>query len=305
MEEFENIEKQLSALEPKEEPQTVDFIVDGTFVKQLPQIISNIDKIKETVARRTEADRHLILTTEEDFDNAKKRCAELNKVATSIEAKRKEVKKAYNQPLEIFESKLKETVEIITSAKDNLWSQVKQAEADSKQRLEDGYKKYYLDNAGNEVLSYRSWEKIFDTRWLNKGVKADEVITAINSIIENVRTELSAIDGLKSEFAPSLYERYKQGATITDIIAYNNRLLAEKTAIEQRKVQEVATTQNVANKPIETAQQVEVPKQPETQPVEDVITIDFRIWATKTQLNALKDFLVRNNIKYGKVPDKE
>jgi hypothetical protein len=34
---------------------------------------------------------------------------------------------------------------------------------------------------------------------------------------------------------------------------------------------------------------------------EEVIQIDFRIWATKKQLACLKAFLIDNKIKYGKV----
>ena len=37
---------------------------------------------------------------------------------------------------------------------------------------------------------------------------------------------------------------------------------------------------------------------------EDVRTIDFRIYATDSQLFKLKNFLVENKIKYGRVPNK-
>ena len=118
------------------ETRTVEFMVQGDFVKNLPQILSNVQEIKVWAEEQTRLDRSLILQTDEDFDNGRKRCATINKVIQSIEAKRKDVKKAYNEPYEIFEKSLKEVTTVLTEAKDNLWGQITQAENDAKARKE-------------------------------------------------------------------------------------------------------------------------------------------------------------------------
>ena len=40
-------------------------------------------------------------------------------------------------------------------------------------------------------------------------------------------------------------------------------------------------------------------------PQENVIQLDFRVYGTQEQINALKEFFINNNIKYGRVPKEE
>ena len=91
-------------------PQSVEFSVSTDFISNLPQILSNIEEVRQWAVSQTETDRSLKLVSDEDFDTAKKRCAEINKVVQRIDDKRKEVKKAYTEPYDIFEKKLKEVL---------------------------------------------------------------------------------------------------------------------------------------------------------------------------------------------------
>ena len=123
-----DFDKALTAFAEPDIPVTVEFTVQMDFVQKLPHILSNIEKIKSWATARTENDRTLILRTDEDFEKARERCAEINKIIKSIDDKRKEVKKEYTAPLEIFEKSLKETIAILQSARENLWGQVLEAE---------------------------------------------------------------------------------------------------------------------------------------------------------------------------------
>lgn len=262
---------------------SLEFIVNDDFVKSLPQIISNINEIKAEITERTETDRTLVLQTEEDFDNARKRCAELNKVADAIDKKRREVKKEYNKPYEQFEAALKDTVAVITSAKDNLWKQITDAEEAVKKRKRQEYEEYYAD-AGEFVAPYRSWEQIFKKEWLNKGCSREKVRGEINDIIKDVQDDLDAIDNLKSEFHTALIDKYRSGANLKEVIAYGIALQDAKMREESRRTIESLT--NTQNKETE----------------EETVTVDFRVTCTKKQLGELKNFLNWNNIKYGRVP---
>lgn len=277
------------------ETRTVEFMVQGDFVKNLPQILSNVQEIKVWAEEQTRLDRSLILQTDEDFDNGRKRCATINKVIQSIEAKRKDVKKAYNEPYEIFEKSLKEVTAVLTEAKDNLWGQITQAENEAKARKEAEYRTYF-ERAG---LKFRTWAQIFDKKWLNKGKDDKTVYAEIDEIVRKCNEEVSAIQSLNSEFITALLQYYADGHSLGDTITYNTRLGEQKRLIEQRKAQE----------------QVNTPPAPETakndnyarvEPIEEeIVTIDFRVQCTSTQLQTLGQFMRQHGIKYGKVPKGE
>ena len=276
--------------EQEREKQTVEFVVDEDFVKKLPQILSNLDEIKAVVEAGIETDRNLVLATDEDFYKARKRCADLNKINAQIDEERKRVKKEYIKPYELFESKVKEVTGIITEARENLWGQITAAENVIKERKENEYKAYY-ENHGF-ASEYRTWEQIFNKSWLNKGYSAEKVCKEIDEIISEIISDVDTIDNLNSEFAPALYEKYKSGASLKEVVAYNVALNGSKNAVAQRKANtattESQTEENATDESVEgnTA----------------MLTIDFRVVCTKNQLNALKDFLILNKIRYGKVP---
>lgn len=276
------IETTATEIVPRE---PLEFVVNGDFAKQLPQILSNIEEIKKEVIERTEADRNLVLTTDEDFDKARKRCAELNKVNAAIDEKRKEVKKAYVKPYEQFEKALKDTMAVITDAKNNLWGQITAAEDMEKTRKEEQLKAYWEEQATYEK-SYRTWEQIFRKEWLNKSYTVDKACVEIDEIISDINTDIGLIENLDSPFTPVLYDRYMAGWSIKDVIAYNIMLMDEKKERDKQKALEKLRT-----------------PAPET-PVEDdpIKTVDFRVVCKKSQLDGLKNYLEYNGIKYGRVP---
>lgn len=277
--------------EQANEKQSLEFVVDESFIKSLPQIMSNLDAIETAVMERTETDRNLVLVTDEDFANAKKRCAELNKIVSSIEEERKRIKKEYLKPLEQFENKVKRVTGIITEAKDNQWNQVKAAEKAVEDRKEEEYKAYYAEK-GAFVSEYRTWEQIFNKSWLNKSYTAEKVCKEIDEIISETTSDIDTIDNLSSEFAPALYEKYKSGATLKDVVAYNVALNASKITVEQRK----------ASTPTTTSQTEENATDESVEGNTAMLTIDFRVVCTKKQLDGLKNYLILNKIKYGRVP---
>lgn len=291
------IEKAIEQLNTMQQvPQSMDFVVKDDFVKNLPQILSNVKELGEWAKRQTEADRNLILAADKDFENAKKRCADINKVVKNIEDKRKQVKKEYNAPYEIFEKELKEVTAVLNTARDNLWEQITKAEQEIKDKLENHYRNYFETKAEeNGITAYKTWEQIFDPKWLNKGKKANTVCEEIDDKIATVKNELTAIKALQSEFESVLLVRYAEGHTMTDIITYDSRLKAEKQAVETRKQEVKENTQPIPEKPIVP------PKETVVDETEEVFATDFRVWTTKQQLAELGRYLRENGIKYGKV----
>lgn len=292
-----DIEKAMEQLNTMQQvPQTMDFVVKDDFVKNLPQILSNVKELGEWAKRQTEADRNLILSTDKDFETAKKRCADINRVVKSIEDKRKQVKKEYNAPYDMFEQELKEVTAVLNATRDNLWGQITKAEQEMKDKLEKHYRNYFESKVEeNGISSYRTWSQIFDAKWLNKGRKANTVLEEIDGKIATVKNELTAIKALQSEFESVLLVRYAEGHTMADIITYNSRIKAKKQAVETGKQEVRENTQLISEK-------TDIPtKETVTDETEEIFATDFRVWTTKQQLAELGRYLRENGIKYGKV----
>ena len=138
----------------------VAFRVSPEYEKKLPAAIdSNFEEVKHFIEDQTKKDKMTIVTPE-TMDAAKNRCALLNRQIKAIEDQRKEVKKNWNAPYAVFEEKCKELVKIITEAKDNLWTQVTEAEAKEKKEKEVQYKAQYEEQLAPELLQYFPYEKI-------------------------------------------------------------------------------------------------------------------------------------------------
>ena len=273
-----NIETALAELEAEEtqQKQTITFEVDDGFVKNLPQILSNISDVKEFIEQQTETDRNLVLQTSEDFERARKRCADLNKIAQQMDEERKRVKREYNRPYELFDKALKETIAVITTAKDNLWGQVTAAENAVRERKEQEYKDYYEEHAG-VTGKFRTWEQIFNKSWTNKGYTPEKVKKEIDGIIEGIQSDIDTIGKLKSKHTTELYAYYKSGYSLKDVIDRDRPL--DETDETLKGVKALVDEQR-----------------------EQTVTVDFRVTCTKAQMKGLKDYLDDNNIKYGRVP---
>lgn len=288
-----DIEKAVAELNAPREQKEISFIVKDDFEKNLPQIISNCEELKVWAIETTKADKALILQSQEDFDKAEKRCADINRIIKTIDTKRKEVKKAYTEPYEVFEGKLKEVTATLNEARDNLWGQIKAAETAEKEAKETEYRTEW---ESLESAKYRSWEQVFNPKWVNRTTKREAVRQAISELAEITMADIGAIRTLNSDFEVSLIDYYKQGHSISEVIAYNNRLAEQNKALSAEKTTERTNSHPEEEKPVKT--EISASEQIE----EETLEIDFRVYATKTQLQALKQFLVTNKIKYGKVP---
>lgn len=255
-----------------------ELIIKDDFDKQLPQILSNIDMLKEWALRRTEEDRALVLETESDFAYAKSRCATINALIRQIDDKRKEIKKRYTAPVTTFEKSVKELTEILEQTKNVLWEQVKEKEeAEDTEKLEK-YKRYYVKKIGSNIF-YRPWEMVVDKKWSNKTAKEKIVLEKLDEIVSRTEKDLQTILSIQSKYTIPLLQKYRSGGTIQDVILYNQELL-QMDDVNQECVKEEQNT--------------------EEQNTEEQVEIVFKVTCSKNQLKILKDFLKNNKISYGR-----
>lgn len=306
-----DITKIMKVIESEQVPKTVEFKVTE-FESKLPAILSNVEAVKQWAILQTEQDRNLVLETEEDFENGKKRCAEINKQITNIENRRKDVKKAYIAPYEIFEKSIKEVIAVLNEAKTNLWSQVTKAEEKLKAKKELEYKAFFEQQAkSNDISDYCRWTTIFDKTWLNKGKSKTVVFDEINAKVKIAVDEINAILSLNSSFEAELLREYSNGASIASILAINKELYEQRERLEQRKAEiahsKAVGEQNTQVRESERVQQ-QTPLTSQTTRADEnaeygEVTVDFRVITTPQKLKALGEYMRNNGIKYGKVPE--
>ena len=156
---------------------------------------------------------------------------------------------------------------------------------------------YYNENAGNVVSEYRPFEKIFDPKWLNKSVHLDTIYARLDEIITETIQDIEMIYDLKSSHTAALLLKYKEGASLREIITYNVKLNKENSRIAEETYTSQASTPQQTQTPSQAQNSAQTPEENE-----EVKVIDFRVYVTNSQLSALKAFLIDNKIKYGKVP---
>ena len=304
----ESINNALAELEKPTAPTTIEFKVNGDFVEKLPQILSNISEIRKWAIAATETDRSLVLQTDEDFDKARTRSADIMKIIDSIETGRKSVKKDYLAPYEQFESAVKDVTAVLKSARENLWGQIQTAEEAKKREKNLLLKAYYKEKAREAgVLGFRTYAQISRTKWLNRTTRVTAAQAEIDDIVNTIAKEVETIKALRSDFENMLLDEYAKGASVLNVISYDARLKQSYAEAQSRKAQAekaAAEAQKTPAAPQQTAAEEETAKAGEAEPMA-IVVVDFRVSCTPEQLKGLSVYMRQNGIKYSKVPKGE
>ena len=159
------------------------------------EITTNLDDLKKElseIASRYEG----VVVTEDTIKVAKDDLASLRKVKDSIETRRKEIKKQWNEPYSKFESEVKAALEVIEKPITEIDGQLKAFAKAEKEAKEQKCKEIYGEQVSDEYKPYLPFEKVFDESWLNKSTSEKTIISDINTAITQIRID---IDGIKAQ----------------------------------------------------------------------------------------------------------
>ena len=289
--------------------QNIEFTVDNTALATVRDIVinANFEEV-ETALRDMVAPYASMIVTEDAIADAKSDRAKLRKVRTSIDDYRKSVEKTYKEPVEVFKSRVKPLLEICDSGIENLDSQVKAFENAQKQAKIDGLNSYFDAHAG-EAAEFISFQQIRNPKWENSGFSVEDAQAEIDAAISKTSDSVMAIRAVGNEFVPSLLQEYARCHDLAGVLKMNQELIARKEAEEKRREAEElrrAAAEAKAKQPSVARPTEEVAKSfaaipAETEASEPIMQVDFRVYATREQLNALKAFLNGNGIRYGRV----
>lgn len=184
--------------------------VDG-FLKSIDW---NFDELKEEITKKSSDYLNLVYSSDQIKD-AKQDRANLRKLVTALENKRKEIKKEIMVPYDDFAEKEKELVGIINEAITNIDTQVKGYEEGLRQEKLAKVKEIYKECIGDLDRTV-PFEKIFKESWLN-------VSTTLKSIKEEIITIREKIDGdlkiINTENTPYVYEMKEEYLKDFDLMA--------------------------------------------------------------------------------------
>jgi len=254
----------------------------------------NNDELKKELSLRLEKYKG-IAYNEEEIKLAKSDRATLNKLKDAIENRRKEIKAQCLRPYEEFEIKIKEILALIDEPVKEIDKQVKAFENSQKEEKKEIITGVYDETIG-DLKDILPLEKIWSSKWLNKTYRLPVITEEIIKTVERVRTDLKNIEDLKSEFEIQIKDRYLETLLISEALALKTRLEEQKKKLEELKRQKEA---RLKQQDVATQIQTEIMKQ---EPQESELELlEFRLWVTQEQKLFLRNYILTNKIKAGKV----
>ena len=275
-------------------PQERDFVQAITW---------NNEEIKAEVAEKVQHYKSLVYT-EAEIKAAKADRATLNKFATALENKRKEVKKQCMSPYEQFETQIKEIIAIVNEPIQLIDTQIKDFEEKKKAEKLASIQDYF---DRQEKLFDVDFEKIFNQKWLNASASLKTVCAEIDGILQQIAVNLATLAKLP-DFSFESIEVYKDTLDINKAIQEGQRL-----ADIQRRKAEAERAARAAKEQQEKQVAVQHPEtvtglydeqsvtgcNPGTAPQRQVLAFKARL--TVRQAIALKNFFKADNIEFAPI----
>lgn len=263
----------------------------------------NYEEVKQFLTESLQEYRTLVVTAD-DISDAKAKRAKINKLVDSINSYRINVKKQLMEQYDTdFKPKCDELVAMAKEAGDNIGDQIKAFDEAEAQAKIDAIRAVY-DEGDAEAREFCPWERVYNEKWKNKGFGFEDAKDAVLAEFKKTRDDIATIRAMETQDVPALLTEYKRTHDIGAAIRLSNTLRQQREAEAKRRAEEaerkkIAQIEEAQRKNREAAQKSTVEYAPSEEP--EIQPTDFRVWADKRQLMALKAFLKANGIKYGRV----
>lgn len=273
---------------------------DG-FIKEIRW---NNEELKAEISEKMQEYKSLVFTAE-TIQDAKKDRAKLNKLRTAFEDERKKVKNRCMKPYEKFERQVEELTALIDEPIQLIDSQIKEVEENRKAQKRKEIEELF---SGIGFQTFVTLEKIWDGKWLNVSVPMSRIEEQMKTRMYQIGNDVMTIKNLP-EFSFEALEVYKKSLDLTMAIQEGQRLSEiqkRKAAYEEeqrRKAAEEDAKLQRASSPKKSAvvKKKQDMKKPEEMAEPKIMKLDFRVWGTEEQIMGLRQYLIDNKIKFGKV----
>ena len=267
------------------------------------EITTNFKELEESLKLQMSAYKDFVVT-EDEISIAKGDLAFLRKLKTTLDDRRKEVKKAQLAPCDLFEDQCKKLTALIDEPIKTIDSQLKLFEQDRIARKRERIASLYEELVG-EFIDFLPIEKNYNTKWDNKSYTDNDIRYDISEILTKVKGDINVIKSLNSEIESEVIEAYKNsGNDLSKAIARNQQYINDKLRIEEAKKAEEARKAEEAKKVEEVVE--EVVEEPDLiHSLDSVVqmTKTVKIIIAATDLQQAKNCLDFADIKYQIVED--
>lgn len=262
-------------------------------IESLPKIFSQLEDIGNWIdAGLAELDLDNLPIDEEHKQDLKKGRAEINKISDALETKRKEIKSKILEPYEKFEEKYDiEVRNKLKEAQQKLGNAINEIETKQKQEKENNLRQFF-ENYNQDY----HFEDIFTFEDMGLNITLSASETALKKQIVDffvkINNDFMAIQSGENK-EDVLYEYQHNGFDYAKAVySVNAKLnaikemeekLAQKSQIEQIEQTVVQNVETLVSAP---------------QEIEQSLECVFKVYATRTQLKELKEFLKEKGIKY-------
>lgn len=238
----------------------------------------------------------------DDPEAAKNDKAYLNKLLDEVAEKRKLATTTWNKPLDEFISVMKELESEIKTASNNLKTIVDKAD----QQVKDEKKAKIIEFWNTLNFTIVPIERVFNSKWLNKGEKMASIMEECKAITEKITTEMNTLKSMQDEDSETLQAFYLDTLDLNATLQKGNQLKENRARIkaeEERKAALAAETK----KPVvsDNSEPDLSPKGPvipmSEAPKEPIATFRLEVTATASKLMALRKFIDANGITYKKI----
>ena len=201
--------------------------------QQAGKISFNYEETKAFLQEKmAEYDRAVF--TDETMDIAKRERASLRKLKSQMDDERKKVKTAWMVPYTKFKVQVEELLELVDKPVAAIDRQVKEYEEKKKQEKQETCKKIYSEEIG-DMIEVLSFERVFDSKWLNASTTLKSIREDVQSIVSNTRTQIETIKMMQSDAVEKALEIYRDTLDMTKAVAYINQYEATKREVEERE----------------------------------------------------------------------
>jgi hypothetical protein len=246
-------------------------------IKQLPIIEQMLEELSKDIDLKIETAKNMIPeNADEVLKYTKSARAELNKDFAELEERRKSVKKEIMKPYEDFEAIYKEKISDKFKSADKLFKdQINESESILKSEKAKKVEKYFDEYCLANDIKGISFSEANIAVNLSGSIKSYN--DKVKAFIDKIKQDFEVINTSKDEKTKlEILREYKKDFNLSNAVLTVDRKNAELAQLAQ-----------------EQGKEVEVIAAPET---DEVYEMTFTVSGTRTQLKALKEYLIKNKL---------
>lgn len=199
----------------------------------------NFEELKERLTadmKRYES----IVYTDDNIKEAKSDIAGLRKLQKEVNDRKIEIKKVCLAPYELFEEQVNELKAIIEKPIAMIDEKVKDYEARRRKAVMQKIRAYFDEGAASlpESVRERSFQKIYQDKWLNATTKVSEWKSGVDAGIESIVRDFETLRSMPNDFVNEGVAKYEETLALNEAIQYMNALQRQKQIAEERVEQE-------------------------------------------------------------------